>query len=314
MAEIEKTEFSFPDEEKENPRKGGAVVDIEETEIEIVDDTPEQDRNRKPMVEPPKDVSDDELSKYDEGVRKRIQHFSKGYHEERRAKELAQREKDEALRLAHSIIEENKQLKGSLNTNQTALIEQAKQNVAKEVEEAKRKYKTAYESGDSDALVDAQEEMTNAKMRAEKISNYRPTPLQDRQTAVQPRTQEFTPPAPDRKAVAWQEGNSWFGSDEEMTSFALGYHSKLIKEGVDPQSDEYYNKLNARMKKVFPENFDAEKTEDASTPSRKSNVAPATRSTAPRKIVLTKTQVELAKRLGVPLELYARKVAEEMRK
>ncbi len=314
MADIEKTEFSFPDEETENPRKGGAVVEAEEPEIEIVDDTPEQDRNRKPMAEAPKDVSDDELAKYDEGVRKRIQHFSKGYHEERRAKELAQREKDEALRLAQAIIEENKQLKGSLNTNQTALIEQAKQNVAKEVEEAKRKYKSAYESGDSDALVDAQEELTNAKMRAEKISNYRPTALQQRENAVQPRTQEFTPPAPDRKAVAWQEENSWFGSDEEMTSFALGYHSKLIKEGVDPQSDEYYEKLNTRMKKVFPENFDSGKTEDAPTPSRKSNVAPATRSTAPRKIVLTKTQVELAKRLGVPLELYARKVAEEMRK
>jgi hypothetical protein len=131
MAEIEKTEFEFPDEvEKENPRKGGAVVEAE-PEVEIVDDTPEKDRGRKPMDEPPKDVTDDELAKYDEGVRKRIQHFSKGYHEERRAKETALREREEAVRMAQQIVEENKKLKGSLHQGQSALLEQAKKVVAK---------------------------------------------------------------------------------------------------------------------------------------------------------------------------------------
>jgi hypothetical protein len=174
MAEFEKTEFEFPDEATNNPRKGGAVVEPEEKDdIEIVDDTPEEDRNRTPMAEPPKDVTDDELAKYDEGVQKRIKHFTKGYHEERRAKEAALREKDEAIRIAQAIVEENKKLKGSLNSNQTALIEQAKRNVANDLEEAKRKYKAAYESGDSDALVDAQEELTEAKMKAQRIASYR---------------------------------------------------------------------------------------------------------------------------------------------
>ena len=316
MAEIEKTEFEFPDEVEENPRKGGAVVKAEpEDEIEIVDDTPEEDRNRAPMAEPPKDVTDEELSKYDEGVQKRIKHFTKGYHEERRAKEAALREKDEAIRIAQAIVEENKKLKGSLNSNQTALIEQAKKNVANDLEEAKRKYKAAYESGDSDAMVAAQEELTDAKMKAQRISSFRPTPLQDQETNVQMRQPEAEVPRPDEKALRWQEKNPWFGSDEEMTSFALGYHTKLIKSGVATNSDEYYEKLNSRLKQVFPDAFESEKTGDAPTPPKKSNVvAPATRSTAPRKVVLTKSQVEIAKRLGVPLELYARKVAEEMRK
>jgi hypothetical protein len=267
------------------------------------------------MAEPPKDVTDDELAKYDEGVQKRIKHFTKGYHEERRAKEAALREKDEAIRIAQAIVEENKKLKGSLNSNQTALIEQAKKNVANDLEEAKRKYKAAYESGDSDAMVAAQEELTDAKMKAQRISSFRPTPLQDQETNVQMRQPEAEVPRPDEKALRWQEKNPWFGSDEEMTSFALGYHTKLIKSGVATNSDDYYEKLNSRLKQVFPDAFESEKTEDAPTPPKKSNVvAPATRSTAPRKVVLTKSQVEIAKRLGVPLELYARKVAEEMRK
>jgi hypothetical protein len=315
MAEIDKTEFTFPDEaEEKQSRAGSKVVEIE-PEVEIVDDTPEEDRNRTPMAEPPKDVTDDELAKYDEGVQKRIKHFTKGYHEERRAKEAALREKDEAIRIAQAIVEENKKLKGSLNSNQTALIEQAKKNVANDLEEAKRKYKAAYESGDSDAMVAAQEELTDAKMKAQRISSFRPTPLQDQETNVQMRQPEAEVPRPDEKALRWQEKNPWFGSDEEMTSFALGYHTKLIKSGVATNSDDYYEKLNSRLKQVFPDAFESEKTEDAPTPPKKSNVvAPATRSTAPRKVVLTKSQVEIAKRLGVPLELYARKVAEEMRK
>ena len=146
MAEVEKTEFEFPDEKEDNPRKGGKVVEPESNapEIEVVDDTPEDDRGRTPMAEPPKDVTDEELSKYDESVQKRIKHFTKGYHEERRAKESAEREKDEAIRLAQAVLEENKKLKGSVNQNQTALLEQAKKVISGEVEAAKRMYREAY--------------------------------------------------------------------------------------------------------------------------------------------------------------------------
>jgi hypothetical protein len=306
-------EFKFPDE-KEVKADSEEKIEYEiegETEVEVIDDTPAQDRGRRPMEDPPKDFAEDELTKYDEGVRKRIQHFTKGYHEERRAKESAEREREEALRIAHAVVEENKKLKGSLNTNQQALLEQAKRVVSNEVEKAKARYKEAYEAGDSDAVVDAQEALIAAKSKMERVNNFKPAPLQQPKTEVQIPQQVTKQPPVDHKAMAWQSENKWFGSDDEMTSFALGLHTKLVKSGVDPQSNEYYEKLNSRVRQVFPEQFESEKPVDAPPPPKKSNVAPATRSTAPKKIVLTQTQVNIAKRLGVPLDLYARKVAEE---
>jgi hypothetical protein len=318
MAEIEKVEFEFPDEKVEVESKVNAEID-DKDEIEIVDDTPIEDRGRKPMAEPPKEFADDELAKYDASVQQRIKHFTKGYHEERRAKEAAYREREEALRIAQTIVEENKKLKGSLGQNQAAVLDSYKRLAANDLEKAKAKYKEAYESGDSDAMTEAQANLTTAAMRAERVNNIKSPALQqqkiDVQTEPDSRNSFVDAPAPDYKAQEWQQRNQWFGKDEEMTSFALGLHTKLINSGVNPKSDEYYERLNGRLRQVFPESFESEKNVDAPT-SRpaKSNVAPATRSTAPKKIVLTQTQVNLAKRLGVPLELYARKVAEEMRK
>jgi len=317
---MDQTEFEFPDEKEENPRKGGKVVEPEVDndipEIEVVDDTPPEDRNRKPMEEPPKDVTEEELGKYDESVRKRIQHFTKGYHEERRAKEAAEREKEEALRIAQAVAEENKKLKGSLSQGQTALLEQAKKVVANELEQAKRKYKEAYETGDSDALVEAQEELTTVKMKSERVNNFKPTPLQDDLPDVQTTKVQSEPAQVDPKLRNWQDRNQWFGSNKRATAYALGLHEDLVGEGIQAGSDAYYKRIDTDMQERFPDLFESEKQGDAvSSPKPKSNVvAPATRSTAPRKVVLTQTQVNIAKRLGVPLELYARKVAEEMRK
>ena len=305
---IEKTEFVFPDEAEAKERNSGP-------EIEVIDDTPERDRNRKPMAEAPTDPTDDELESYSESAKKRIKHFTKGYHEERRAKESALREREEAVRIAQSIAEENRQLKGSLNQGQVALLEQAKKVVANELEEAKRAYKNAYEAGDSDALVSAQENMTAVKIKAERVNNFKPAAVQPDKHVVQTPQQEASSKE-DWKAVEWQRENNWFGSDDEMTSFALGLHNKLLKEGIDPQSDEYYDRVNSRVRQVFPDKFESNGTADANSQrtQKRNVVASATRSTAPRKVVLTQTQVSIAKRLGVPLELYARKVAEEMRK
>jgi hypothetical protein len=318
MAELDKTEFTFPDEVEEKQSRAGSKVVEAEPEVEIIDDTPEQDRGRKPMEEPPKDVTDEELSKYDEGVRKRIQHFTKGYHEERRAKESALREREEAVRLAQQVVEENKKLKGSLHQGQSALLEQAKKVVANELKEAQSKFKAAYESGDAEALTAAQSEMTSIQMKAERVNNFRPAPVQEQEKQVQIPTAEPVRPKLDAKTQEWTEKNTWFGNDDEMTSFALGFHNKLVKSGITPSSSEYYERIDARMKQVFPDAFesgDTEVLEDAAPSPKKSNVvAPATRSTAPKKIVLTKTQVELAKRLGLTNEQYARAVAAEMRK
>ena len=301
------SDFRFPDEvAEEKPEE--LQVEVEgEPEIEVVDDTPEADRNRKPMKEPPADVTDDELEQYSEGVKKRIQHFSKGYHEERRAKEAALREREEAVRLAQNLVEENKRLQGSLGQGQQALLEQAKKVVQNELDQAKQKFKAAYEAGDSDALVEAQEALASAKYKAERVNNFKPAVAQPQTPVVQPAPQPEQTVRVDPKAKAWQEANSWFGADKEMTALALAVHQDLVESGVDTTSDEYYDKLNNRVRKRFPEAFTSEKP-------KKSVVAPATRSTAPRKIVLTQSQVQIAKRLGLTNEQYARAVAEEMRK
>jgi hypothetical protein len=311
-------EFKFPDEKEKPEAKVEEKIDFEiegEPAIEVVDDTPPEDRGRKPMDEPPKEVTDEELAKYDESVQKRIKHFTKGYHEERRAKETAEREKEEAFRLAQVVLEENKRLKGSVNQNQAALLEQAKRVVSNEVDTAKRMYREAYESGDTDKLVEAQEALTTAKIRADKVNNFKPTPLQEQETPVQT-IQQPTRAAPvDEKLLAWQDQNQWFGSNKRMTAYALGLHEDLVGEGIPSGSEEYYRRINADIRERFSDQFGADESVDAKPQRTKSNVvAPATRSTAPKKIVLTQTQVNLAKRLGVPLELYARKVAEEMRK
>ena len=317
MAQIEQTEFVFPDEiEEKESKAGGRVIQAEPEdneappEIEIVDDTPEEDQNRTPMETPPEDPTDEELATYSKRDRNRIKEFTKGYHEERRQKESALREREHALQIAQAIMEENKRLKGTVNLNQTALLDQAKRVVSQEMEEAKRKYKTAYESGDADALVEAQEEMTTAKLKSERVNNFKPQPIDE--TPVVPQQQTYEDP----KAVEWKTNNKWFGSDKEMTGFALALHDKLVnEERLNPQSDEYYRRINGRLRQVFPEKFDSGEPADAKSQRPKSNVvASASRSTAPKKIVLSKSEVAIAKRLGLSLESYAREVAVLRRK
>ncbi len=316
---MDKTEFKFPDEKEPEAKQEAKSNDGFEFDIEVVDDTPEQDQNRKPLEEPVNEVTDDELTKYDESVQKRIKKITHGYHDERRAKEAALREREEALKFAQQIIEENKRLKGSVQQNTTALVEQAKHAASLELEQAKKAYKDAYESFDADKVVAAQEALTAAKIKVERLSNYRPPAVKEEPTLQTPQNNvqintESAPAPSDPKALAWQEKNQWFGQDEEMTSFALGLHQKLVREGVDTRSDEYYNRLNKRLRQVFPENFSdaSEKSEEKPKRTSSNVVAPASRNVAPKKITLTQTQVALAKKLKIPLELYARKVAEGM--
>ena len=301
MAELDRDEYKFPDEQ---PAAAAAAAKATEDpiEIEVVDDTPREDQGRKPLAEAVPEPTDDELAKYDEGVQKRIKKLSHGYHDERRAKEAALREREEAFRYAQHILAENAKLKDSLGGHTKLLVDTAKQNAMFALEEAKRRYKTAYDAGDADQVVEAQEALTQAKIRLDKVENFQLPAIASVPTVPTPppRPQE---PAPDPKAIAWREQNPWFGRDEEMTSFALGLHEKLVKSGVDTQSAEYYDRINSRLREKFPENFEA--------PKRQSSVvAPASRSVAPRKVTLTQTQVALAKKFKIPLELYARKVLE----
>jgi hypothetical protein len=292
----------------------------EEMEIEVVDDTPKADRGRK-ASDPPDDLTDEELEEYSEKVKKRIKHFSKGYHDERRAKEAALRERQELERYTQQLVAENRNLKNTVGKSQTALLDQAKHTIEAELTQAKKAYKDAYESGDSDAVLEAQESLTNAKIKADRLNNIKLSPLQESSPDVDSKgdTDSYAPVQVDERAADWAKSNTWFGTDDEMTSFALGLHNKLVKSGVDPRSDEYYESLDTRMRQVFPDNFDdtsddADGDDEKRTPKRQANVvAPATRSTAPKKVVLTQTQVNLAKRLGVPLDEYARQVAIQMR-
>jgi hypothetical protein len=296
------------DEAPASELKSKTDIDDDDLEIDVVDDTPKADRNRKPS-EPPTDVTDEELEDYSDKVRKRIQHFSKGYHDERRAKEEALRQSQELERVTQTLMEENKKLKGNVNKNQTALLEQAKKNAAIETEAAKRSYKEAYESGDSDAVLEAQEKLTSAKLKSDKLANFKIPALQEEETPVKPEPESAPAVQVDERAADWQKTNSWFGNDDEMTSLALGLHNKLVKQGVSPQSDEYYETIDARMRQVFPDNF-----EDAEPKRKTQVVAPATRSTAPKKVTLTRTQVQIAKRLGLTPQQYAKQVALDMRK
>jgi len=308
------SEFKFPDE-----LEGEKNVDLEvstdnDVEIEIVDDTPERDKGRKPLDREVADPTDDEIEAYSDGVKKRIKELTHARHDERRAKEALLREKQELERLAQHMAEENKKLKQYVNTGTEQYVASVKQIAETSLEEAKRKYKAAYESGDADAVVAAQEEMTEAKMKAEAAKNFKPTPLQVEETEVQTRKTEVSRPELDDKTARWQAKNQWFGSAgyEEVTSFALGLHQKLVNSGVDPRSDEYFERIDARMKSTFPEVFSETEDKPKSGDGSKrptSVVAPATRSTGARKIQLTPTQIALAKKYGLTPQQYAAEVA-----
>jgi len=306
-------DFKFPDEIPEKPAKAAAEDDFS---FEIEDDTPPEDRGRKPMAEPPEDPSDDELSSYDEKVQARIKKFTRGYHDERRAKEEALREREAAEAYAKQVIAENKRLQEQLASGSKIIIDQSKTSAEAQLQAAKKKYKEAYENGDSDALVDAQTEISAAMMQLDKAHNLRP--LQVEEKVVQTPQRDTTPKVTSRDKE-WLETNRWFGSDEEMTSAALGLHRKLLKENGEGfiGSDKYYQIVDATMRKRFPENFESDQSDEPAyeeTPRRAQKpaavVAPATRSTPPSRIRLKASEAAIARRLGVPLELYAKQVAQ----
>jgi uncharacterized protein (UPF0303 family) len=295
------------------------VIKAGEVEIEVEDDTPEADRGRKASP-PPEEVTNEELENYSDKVKNRIKHFSKGYHDERRAKEEAQRQQEALESYTKNLMAENEKLKGSADQNHNTLIESAKKQVDGEVALAQRQYREAYESGESDKVLEAQTALNAAQIRLERVNGLKPKQIQPLQPQTTPVQTQVDAPQPqvqrDEKAETWREENLWFGSDDEMTAFALGLHNKLTKEGVDPKTDTYYERINARMQQVFPDQFDDGIEDQPETTQRKSSnvVAPATRSTAPNKIRLTQSQVAIAKKLGVPLEIYAKQAAELMRK
>ena len=315
-------QFEFPIEEETKGSKAAVKQDAA-FELEIEDDTPEKDRNRK-AAPPPEDPTDEELSSYDEKVQARLKKFTRGYHDERRAKETAERERSAAEEFAQQVYHENKRLKEQLKSGSEVFIEQNKSSAQLELDNAKKRMKEAFESGDSDGLATAQEEITKATMRIDRAHSMRPIEA----TEDQPPPVRQAPNKVAPKTQAWiSENSEWFGVDEEMTMAAMGLDKKLQKQyGADYiGSDDYFKTIDKVMRKRFPENFgsheddddpsqnQSEPVEEEAPPHRASKpatvVASAARSTPPSRIKLKASQVSLARKLGITPEQYAKQVA-----
>jgi hypothetical protein len=331
MAEVKDGDivFEYPDDdeipgsklpdEKEvfiQKEKNEIKVETKEDDIDLEitdDDIPAADRGKEPLPkEKVEELENDNLEDYSERVKQRMAQLKKVWHDERRAKEAADRERQEAIRYAQQITDENKKLKTTLESGESTYIETLKNALESELALAKESYRKAYDTGETESIIDAQQKMNDAQFRLSQAKQYEPrfkSALQEPENPVYIQQNQTQIQKPDDKALAWQDKNEWFGKDEEMTSLALGLHEKLVRSGISPSSDEYYRRIDSTMQKRFPENFgdatlDEEKPAERTKPS--TVVAPATRSTAPKKVRLTKTQVALAKKFGLTPEQYAR--------
>jgi len=312
--------FKFPDEDDNQGKpvdtEDDVSIDIDisgesDIEIDIEDDTPERDRFAKPLDREVVEPTDEELETYGSKVKARIKELTHARHDERRAKEAIAREKIELERLAQKLIEERKQYVQYINEGTATHVNTLKEKAEADLEMARRKYKDAQESYDSDAMLEAQESLTDAKMRLEAARNFKPTPLQVPDEVVQTHQQQIEAPRPDEKTLRWQAKNQWFGSPgyEELTAFALGLHQKLVATGYDPRSDEYFERIDSRMNQVFPEIYEGNTKSNKAGPTKRpaTVVASASRSSGAKKSVkLTKTAARLADKFGISHEQYAR--------
>ena len=310
MPEFDKEEFNFPDEVEQKLE----VEADEGFEIEVEDDTPEEDRGRQPMPkELVEELENDPLESYDEQTKQRLKQMRKVYHDERREKEAAVREQREAVQLAQRLLEENKRIKNVLTSGEKEYVESMQTAASLQLEMAKRQYKDAYDSGDTDKQIEAQEAMQNANLKLMQIKNFKMPSLQEEENSVQIQHQEQNQQAPvqnaDPKLEKWLDNNDWYGTNKVMTAAALAVHEELVETGYKAGSDVYYSELDKTMRKTFSGYFsdsDDVKVKVESTPTKPSTVvAPASRSTASNKIKLKASQVNLAKKLGIPVEQYA---------
>jgi len=321
MPELEQDDFKFPDElEAEEAAKGGKVEENDDFAIEIEDDRPEADRNAVPLdKETVKELEEDDLKDYSKKVKQRIDQMKKVWHDERREKEAALREQQEAIRVAQRLLEENKKLKEAYSSGEKTYIETVQNAVELEMAAAKRNYRDAVDSGDTDRIVEAQSELNSAAIKADKVKNFRPSTLQAEQNEVQiPQQAQKQEQKIDPLTSKWLDKNTWYGPDEEMTALALASHAKLERQFGKQfvGSEDYFKHIDETMRKRFPENFSEEvQTQTGGDkPSQRADakpapvVAPATRSTASKRIVLKASQVALAKKLGLTPEQYAREM------
>jgi hypothetical protein len=302
------SEFKFPDELEDK------TVEIEsnadEIEIEVVDDTPPADRGRKALDKEVEDPTDEEIASYGDKVKVRIKELTHARHDERRAKEALMREKLELENMARQIVAENQQLKGYVNAGSQQFQQQSIQLAENELENARKQYKVAQEAFDSDAILAAQEALLEAKMKIAAIKSPRQQIREEQRQEAPRQVQQQPETKADAKTLRWQAKNQWFGSDgfEEVTSYSLGLHQKLVNSGVDPRSDEYFDAIDTRIRDKFPEVFGNERSKESSRRPT-SVVAPAARSSGVKKVQMTSTAMALAKKFGLTPQQYAAQVA-----
>ena len=309
MSMDDNDDFSFEIED-ETP-----VSEADKPEIEIEDDTPEVDRGREPMPkELVEELEADELEEYSDKVKTRLKQMKKVWHDERREKEREMREKTEALSAAQRLLEENRKLKSTMAQGEQSLLGSYKQTAEFELSEARREYRDAVEAGDTERQLNAHEKLTSAQYKLRQLEDYTPT-LQGIEEEVYQPQQQVQIPQPDQKTIAWQERNTWWGTDPEMTASALGLHQRLINERGQQfaGTDEYWGVIDKTMRRRFSDYFGDEMDNGDTKPAAReqkasSVVAPASRTRSPKKIVLKQSQLAIAKRLGLTPEQYAREL------
>ena len=285
----------------------------DELEIEIVDEVSDDEKPRVSEKDytGPEIPEDDEIESYSERVQKRMKKLSFEAKEADRQRQALAREREELLRVTQTFQSENEKLRQQLQQNEGTLVAQAKARLEAQLTQAKAAYKEAYELGDTEKMIEAQEKLTSLNNDMYRVNNYKPRPAQ----APQPAQQAPKPQVPklDDRQQKWLANNDWYGKDRQMTAFALATHEDLIYNGIDPNSDRYYAEVDAAVRKRFADKFEDDLEEVEVAPKKKANVvAPATRSSKnPHKVKLTQTQVALAKRLGLSPQQYAAQLLKE---
>ena len=288
---------------------------VEEQEIAI--ETPEEEAPKEAaperVEEAPKEEpkQEDELDSYSKGVQSRIKKLTEKYRQE-------ERDKSEAVRLSQQLMEENEKLKSRVKALDTGYLSEYGTRLQTQTEAAKRMLKEAYEAGNSDGVVEAQQLMSNiaaeqqryntAKAQADRQAKMQVQQPQEQPQQQQPVQQQRTQPDP--RAVAWKDKNDWFGSDKIMTAAAFALHSQLTEEeGFDPNTDEYYTEVDKRLRQEFPHKFsETKKSGGGSQVASAGNSASRSTKQGRRSVKLSHSQVAIAKKLGVPLEEYAKYV------
>jgi len=303
------SEFKFPDE-LEDDKTVEIESNADEIEIEVVDDTPPADRGRKALEKEVEDPTDEEIASYGDKVKVRIKELTHARHDERRAKEALMREKLELENMARQVVAENQQLRKHVSDGSQQFQQQSVQLAENELEAARKQYKVAQEAFDSDAILAAQEALLEAKMKIAAIKGSRQQIRQEEREEAPRQVQQPTETKADAKTLRWQAKNQWFGSEgfEEVTSYSLGLHQKLVNSGVDPRSDEYFETIDTRVRDKFPEVFGNEKSKESSRRPT-SVVAPAARSSGVKKVQMTSTAMALARKFGLTPQQYAAQVA-----